>query len=159
VQSQTDIFERDVLTAIPMLRRVAMRYCRNDTKAEDLVQDTLLRALIYRERYERGTKLDAWLITILKNHFLSGFRKGRRSVEDPDEAMAKAIPFEDSALKKLEVAEMLRLIDKMPDAFRVPLRMVADGATYEEVAIELCEQIGTIKSRVARGRELLRAAG
>lgn len=157
--STTDEFDRGVLAAMPMLRRVAFRLCRNESKADDLVQDTMVKALSNKDRFEPGSRLDAWLVTILRNGFLGGYRKGRRSVEDPDEMMAKAIPHEDSPLKKLEVAEMFRLIDLMPDQYRVPLRLIADGATYEEVAFELHEQIGTIKSRVNRGRQMLKAAG
>lgn len=118
----------------------------------------MLRAIENRALFRPGTNLEAWLFTILRNLFLSQRRKRRREVEDPDELMAKSIPLEDSPLRKLEVAELLRLVDKMPSGIRVVLRMLADGASYEEAAIELREHIGTIKSRAHRGREMLKAA-
>lgn len=151
-------FDEMMIEAMPSLNSYAISLTRNEARAEDLVQDTMVAALTYRDKFSEGTNLNAWLFVILKNKFRSGYRRSRRDVEDPDDAMAKSVPFEDSPLKKMEVAELLRLIDKMPEAFRAPLRLVADGATYEEIAMEMCEQVGTIKSRVHRGRELLKAA-
>jgi RNA polymerase sigma-70 factor (ECF subfamily) len=146
------------MAGMKYLRRYAINLCRDGVRADDLVQETMLRALANRERFEIGTSMNAWLTVICRNLFLSGARKGMRDVEDPDDAMAKSVPVEDSPLKKMEVAELLQLIDKMPDNFRIPLRMVADGASYEEVAFELREHVGTIKSRINRGREMLKSA-
>lgn len=143
---------------MPSLKAFAIGLTRNAEKAEDLVQETMLRALVHRSKFADGTNLNAWLFTILKNLFRSGIRRGGREVEDPDEMMAKSVPLEDSPLKKMEVSELLRFIDKMPDQFRIPLRLLADGATYEEAALEMVEQVGTIKSRVNRGRTFLKAA-
>lgn len=157
--SRDEPFNQELLAAMKYLRRYAIKLCRDGVRADDLVQETVARALANRASFETGSNMSAWLTVILRNQFLSGARKGLRDVEDPDEAMAKAVPFDDSPLKKLQVAELFRLIDKMPDSFRIPLRMVADGATYEEVAVELREHIGTIKSRVNRAREILKHAG
>lgn len=157
--SRVDTFNDEVVAQSPRLKAFALSLCRrNEARAEDLVQDTIVAALSNKDKFKPDTNLAAWLFMILKNKFRSGFRKGKREVEDPDEMMAKAVPLEDSPLKKMEVAELLRLIDKMPESFRVPLRLIADGATYEEVAEEIREHIGTVKSRVNRGRQMLKAA-
>ena len=147
-----------MVAAMPNLRAFAMSLCRNSDRADDLVQDTLLAALANQEKFIPGTKMHAWLFTILRNKFLSGYRKRKREVEDPDEMMAKKVPLEDSPLKKMEVAEALALVDQMPPQWRLPLRMIADGASYEEIAAELNEHVGTIKSRVNRGRAQLEAS-
>lgn len=159
VLSRVDTFADDVVAAMPSLKAFALSLCRNPTRAEDLVQDTVVAALTHKDKFQTGTNLGAWLFIILRNKFRTRLRKSKRDVEDPDDAMAKAVPFDDSPLKKMEVAELLRLIDKMPESFRVPLRLVADGATYEEIALEIHEHVGTVKSRVNRGREMLKSAG
>ncbi|MDB5584868.1 MAG: hypothetical protein JWR80_10044 [Bradyrhizobium sp.] len=153
-----DTFRRDIVAAMPNLRAYAVSLCRDGERANDLVQDTMLAALTYQDRFIAGTNLPAWLFMILKNKFRSQYRKRKREVEDPDEMMAKSVPFEDSPLKKIEVKEALAFVDMMPAQWRVPLRMIADGATYEEIAAELQEHVGTIKSRVNRGRTQLEAA-
>jgi RNA polymerase sigma-70 factor (ECF subfamily) len=151
-------FRDGVVAAMPRLRSYAISLCRNSDAADDLVQDTAVRALANEHKFQEGTNLDAWLFTILKNLFLTGRRKRAREVEDPDELMAKRLPFEDSPLRKMEVKELLFLVEQMPSQWRTPLRLIADGATYEEAAAEMTEQVGTVKSRVNRGRAILRAA-
>ena len=158
MSSQPDEFERGLLACAAKLKSFAVKLCRNEARAEDLVQETFMRALKNRKSFAEGTNLDAWLFTICKNLFRSDIRKHQREVEDADGEIAKRVPFEDSPLKKMEVAELLGFVDKMPDQFRIPLRLIADGATYEEAALEMVEQVGTIKSRVNRGREFLKKA-
>lgn len=154
--SRPDTFERDVVAAQPVLRRFAVALCRNPDRADDLVQDTVLAALTHKSQFQPGTNLRAWLMVILRNKFRSGIRRRSREVEDPDEALAKAIPFEDSPLRKMEARELLALVDRMPEMWRAPLRLLADGASYEEIAAELNEHEGTIKSRINRAREVLK---
>jgi RNA polymerase sigma-70 factor (ECF subfamily) len=77
-----------LLAAVPSLRAFAISLCGHVDRADDLVQDTLLRALSNIDRFERGTNLNAWLFTILRNLFHSEYRKRRREVEDPDGSYA-----------------------------------------------------------------------
>lgn len=151
-------FEHGIVAARPQLRSFALSLCRNPDMADDLVQDTMLLALSKEHLFEVGTNLNAWLFTILRNKFYSDRKKRRREVEDPDETIAKGVPLEDSPLKKMEVREILRLVEEMPPNWRLSMALIADGATYEEAAAELTLQVGTIKSRVSRGRALLKAA-
>jgi RNA polymerase sigma-70 factor (ECF subfamily) len=155
-KTQAEKFRDGIVAAMPRLHRFALSLCFDQDRADDLVQDTMLRALANEQQFTPGTVLDAWLFTILRNTFRSQARKRWREVEDPDDLIAKTVPLEDSPLKKMEAQEALRLVEQMPPQWREPLRMIADGATYEEVANELCEQVGTIKSRVNRGRDVLR---
>lgn len=153
--ARTGSYQDQVVAAMPKLRAFAISLCRSQDRADDLVQDTIVAALAHQDKFRPGTNLEAWLFVILRNHHYTQFRKRKREVEDPDETMAKAIPVFDSPLRKLEVAEALALIDQMPPKWRLPLKMAADGATLEEIAAELTEQVGTIKSRIHRGRSLL----
>jgi RNA polymerase sigma-70 factor (ECF subfamily) len=155
VLSQTDTFEESLVAARPSLKAWAIKLCGNVTLADDLVQNTMVRALANREKFIPGTNFDAWLFTILRNDFYSRRRSRSREVEDPDESMALAMSFDDDPRRKLEVVELLKLVEKLPDQFRRPLLMIADGASYEEVALELREHVGTIKSRVNRGRAMI----
>lgn len=156
--SPTDPFERALIAQLPALKRFAISLCRDSNAADDLVQDTVMRAIANRSQFEVGSNLGAWLTTILRNVFLTSRRRRKHEVEDPDGEMARRVPIEASALRTMEAQETLRLIDLLPETFRQPLRLVADGASYEEVAIECREHVGTIKSRINRARELLRGA-
>jgi RNA polymerase sigma-70 factor (ECF subfamily) len=151
-------FRDGVVAAMPRLRAFARSLCKNPERADDLVQDTMVAALTHQDKFVPGTNLDAWLFTILRNKFRTGLRRGKWTVEDPDEAIAKAVPVEDSGLKRLEIKEALELVNQLPPEWREPLWMIADGATYEEIAAALHEQIGTIKSRINRARAHLEAA-
>lgn len=151
-------FQTGVVAAMPKLRAFARSLCKNRDYADDLVQETVLRALGNEAKFDPATNLNAWLFTILRNHFYSDIRKRRREVEDADGVFSKNVPIEDSPLKKMEAREALRLVEDMPPEWRIPLRLLADGATYEEIAAELTQQVGTVKSRISRGRALLRAA-
>lgn len=156
--ARSGIFGGRVVAAMPQLRAFARSLCKNRDQADDLVQETMLRALSNENKFDPASNLNAWLFTILRNHFYSDIRKRRREVEDADGIFSKNIPIEDSPLKKMEAREALRLVEDMPPEWRIPLRLLADGATYEEIAAELTQQVGTVKSRISRGRALLRAA-
>jgi RNA polymerase sigma-70 factor (ECF subfamily) len=157
VLSPVDPFEQQLVAAMPFLRRFAMSVCRDATRADDLVQETLLKAMTHRASFQPGTNLGAWLTVILRNHFRSDIRRRWREVEDADGVHSLRVALDDSPLRKLEAIEILKLVGKMPEQFRKTLQLIADGATYEEVATEMHEHVGTIKSRAHRGREMLKA--
>lgn len=141
---------------MPALRNFAISLTRDHDRADDLVQETALRAFANRALWQSGSNLQAWLFTILRNFWFTEIRKRKREVEDVDDAYAKAVAVHDSPLHHLEIKELIEAVDALPDHFRNPLRLLADGATIEEAAFELVEHDGTIKSRVNRGRTLLR---
>lgn len=156
--SRLDAFEANVVAAMPVLRRFAISVSRNVSHADDLVQETVLKALANRTQFQPGTNLIAWLTVILRNQHSTELRKKRREIQDADGLIAGKVAIEDSPLRKMEALEVLAMIDKMPPSWRKVLRSIADGASYEEIALEQIEHIGTIKSRAHRGREFLRVA-
>jgi RNA polymerase sigma-70 factor (ECF subfamily) len=159
VRSPPDSFEAGIIAAMPMLKRFAMKLCFDTVRAEDLVQETVMRALEHRADFAPGTNLNAWLTVILRNWYYSDIRKRRREVEDPDDIMANRLLSGDNVIRKIEAREALAMVDMLPENFKKPLLLIADGATMEEVAFEIREHVGTVKSRLNRGRSMLGGKG
>jgi RNA polymerase sigma-70 factor, ECF subfamily len=145
-----------MLAAVPSLRAFAISLTGNLDRANDLVQETLLRAWANLDRFERGTNLEAWLFTILRNLFHSEYRKRRREVEDADGAFAAKLRTQPDQQTHLDYEDLLTALAKLPPDQREALLLVgAQGMSYEEAA-EVCNvPVGTIKSRVNRARNRL----
>jgi RNA polymerase sigma-70 factor, ECF subfamily len=145
-----------MLVAVPSLRAFAISLTGNLDRANDLVQETLLRAWANLDRFERGTNLEAWLFTILRNLFHSEYRKRRREVEDADGAFAAKLRTQPDQQTHLDYEDFLTALAKLPPDQREALLLVgAQGMSYEEAA-EVCNvPVGTIKSRVNRARNRL----
>lgn len=149
-------FKSELIELLPSLRAFARSLARNPAQADDLVQDTLVKALANVERFEPGTNLRAWLFTILRNHYYSQLRKAKREVEDVEGRFAARLssrPEQDGSvdLEDFKVA-FARLA---PDHREVLTLVGASGCSYEEAA-QICGcAVGTIKSRVNRARKKL----
>jgi RNA polymerase sigma-70 factor (ECF subfamily) len=145
-----------VLAAVPSLRAFAISLCGNVDRADDLVQETLLRALANIDSFQPGTNMSAWLFTILRNHFRSEYRKRRREVEDGDGSYAETLKSHPEQYGRVEFDEFRTALAKLPPDQREALVLVgASGFSYEEAAT-ICEcAVGTIKSRVNRARTRL----
>jgi RNA polymerase sigma-70 factor (ECF subfamily) len=145
-----------VLAAVPSLRAFAISLCGNVDRADDLVQETLLRALANINSFQPGTNMSAWLFTILRNHFRSEYRKRRREVEDGDGSYAETLKSHPEQYGRVEFEEFRTALAKLPPDQREALVLVgASGFSYEEAAT-ICEcAVGTIKSRVNRARTRL----
>ncbi len=145
-----------VLAAVPSLRAFAISLCGNVDRADDLVQETLLRALANINSFQPGTNMSAWLFTILRNHFRSEYRKRRREVEDGDGSYAETLKSHPEQHGRIEFEEFRTALAKLPPDQREALVLVgASGFSYEEAA-RICEcAVGTIKSRVNRARTRL----
>jgi RNA polymerase sigma-70 factor, ECF subfamily len=145
-----------LFAALPHLRAFAISLSGNIDRADDLVQETLLRALTHLDHFERGTNLQAWLFTILRNLFHSDYRKRRREVEDPDGIMAGKVAVMPEQGAKLDFQDLRLAMAKLSPEQREALLLVgAEGLTYDEAA-QICNtHIGTIKSRVNRARNRL----
>src|ERR1700726_4170942 len=145
-----------VLSTVPSLRAFAISLCGNIDRADDLVQETLLRALSHIDSFEPGTNMPAWLFTILRNLFRSEYRKRRREVEDADGSYAEALTSLPDQSSHLEMNEFRRALELLPTEQRESLILVgASGFSYEEAA-QICGcAVGTIKSRVNRARSRL----
>ena len=145
-----------MLAAVPSLRAFAISSCGNADRADDLVQDTLLRALANLSSFEPGTNMPAWLFTILRNLFRSEYRKRRREVEDVDGSYAESLTSLPDQNSRLEINEFRKALRLLPPEQRESLILVgASGFSYEEAA-QICGcAVGTIKSRVNRARTRL----
>ena len=154
----TDSLRDDILAAVPNLRAFAISLSGNADRADDLVQETLLRAIANIDSFQPGSNLPAWLFTILRNLFRSDYRKRRREVEDSDGSYAKTLKTQPSQNVHIEFEEFRAALDKLPQDQREALILVgASGFSYEDAAAICGCAVGTIKSRVARGRVALEA--
>ena len=145
-----------MLAAVPSLRAFGISLCGNVDRADDLVQETLLRALANIKSFQPGTNMSAWLFTILRNLFRSEYRKRRREVEDADGSYAETLKSQPEQTSRVEFEEFRVALNKLPEDQREALILVgASGFSYEEAA-EICGcAVGTIKSRVNRARTRL----
>jgi RNA polymerase sigma-70 factor, ECF subfamily len=141
-----------VLATVPSLRAFAISLCGNIDRADDLVQETLLRALAHIDSFEPGTNMPAWLFTILRNLFRSEYRKRRREVEDADGRYAETLKSHPEQTGRVEFDELA----KLPSDQREALILVgASGFSYDDAAAICGCAVGTIKSRVNRARTRL----
>ncbi len=148
--------KQQLVAALPVLRAFARSLSGNRDRADDLVQETLARALANWDKFQQGTNLHAWLVTILRNQFYSEGRKRRREVEDVDGAMAAQLSDRPRQIGHIEVGEFVRALQTLPDEQREALLLVgASGFSYEETADICGVRVGTIKSRVSRARSRL----
>ena len=151
-------FRRLLVEEIPRLRRFATALARDRTKADDLVQDTLVRALLKSDGFQMGTNLRAWLFTIMRNLYISEVRRyaARPQLHVVDEETG-ADPVPASQTDFLSLKELEAAIAVLPEAQRSTLLLVGlEGLSYEEAATVTGVAVGTVRSRLARAREALR---
>src|SRR6201997_5051251 len=145
-----------MLSAVPSLRAFAISLCGNVDRADDLVQETLLRAMANIHSFQPGTNMSAWLFTILRNLFRSEYRKRRREVEDTDGSYAESLKSHPEQQSRVEFEEFRTALAKLPSDQREALILVgASGFSYEDAAAICGCAVGTIKSRVNRARTRL----
>lgn len=146
----------DILATLPRLRAFAISLSGKIDRADDLVQETLVRALTNIDSFQPGTNLQAWLFTILSNHFRSEYRKRRREVEDVDGKFSEKLKTAPEQHSHLQFQEFREALTELSDDQREALILVgASGFSYEEAA-QICGcAVGTIKSRVNRARARL----
>ena len=167
-----DRFEAEFLPSLPSLLAVASRLTGTRSEAEDLVQDTLLKAYRSRKQYRAGTNPRAWLMAILRNTFLNGYRRRnleRRVFDGPDAdtlapgwvgaSSLRAIRDPHSgALHNMLEAPLLTAIDELPAEFKMTVQLAdIEELSYREIAESMSCPIGTVMSRLHRGRRWLRA--
>jgi len=151
-----ETWREDVVAMIPALRAFAWSLSHNSSDADDLVQDTLIKAWTHREKFQIGTNLRAWLFTILRNTYYTAIVRKRREVRDEDGSYAATLTTPASQDWSLQVGALEAALQQLPDEHREALILVGGaGLTYEEAA-EVCGcALGTIKSRVNRARNKL----
>lgn len=155
-ERRTEDFKEGLIREIPNLRAFAASLSGSMQLADDLVQDTLLKAWGNSDKFEPGTSLRAWLFTILRNTYYSLYRKRGREVQDSEGTYAERMATHGNQESHLDLADFRKALAKLPEEQREVLIMVgATGLSYEEAA-EICGvAIGTIKSRVNRARTKL----
>jgi RNA polymerase sigma-70 factor, ECF subfamily len=153
VTDPSPVLRKELMGAIPNLRAFAISLCGDPTRADDLVQETLVKAWGNLHAFQEGTNLKAWLFTILRNVFFSEHRKRRREVEDADGHMSGQLAVHPEQLGHMDFEDFRKALHHLPTDQREALILVgAEGFTYEEAAVISGCAIGTIKSRVNRAR-------
>jgi RNA polymerase sigma-70 factor, ECF subfamily len=138
------------------LRAFAMSLTRNRASADDLVQDTIVKAWTNIEKFAVGSNLQAWLFTILRNTYYSSLRKGRRELPDPEGIHAQRLFVRPDHDGRLAFADFQRAFDQLSDEHREVLTLVgASGFSCEEAAVTMGVAVGTVKSRASRARKRL----
>jgi RNA polymerase sigma-70 factor (ECF subfamily) len=153
-------FEAEVLPHAERLFRLAMWFEGDRSEAEDLVQETMMQALRSFHRFQPGTNCRAWLTTILQNLRKNRRRSRGRSllVEDPDDRIAQTVPFVPPVPQQLTDEEVLGALGRVPAPFQeIVVLSDVEELTYREIADALAIPLGTVMSRLHRGRALLRS--
>jgi len=169
----SDTFEQDALAHLDAMYSVACRLTRNPTQAEDLVQDAVVKAMRARDQFQAGTNLKAWLLRIVTTTFLNQYKRGgleRDVLDGPDadpladgwmstSTMRAMRDAESLALQPLLQEELQGALDALPEEFRLAVVLSdVEEMSYKEIADIMGCPIGTVMSRLHRGRKLLKTA-
>ena len=150
-------FARMLEAEIPRLRRYARALTRDVSRADDLVQSCLTRAVAKQHLWQYGTDLRAWLFTIMHNQHVNDVRRGVRDGNNVELTEASTLAVESNAIPTLELRDLETAIGKLPPEQRQVILLVGlEGMAYEEVAKVLKVPVGTVRSRLSRGRDQLR---
>lgn len=157
--TQWQRFESEAMPHVASLFRIARWLTRSQTDAEDLVQETLMEALRSFHRFTQGTNCRAWLVSIMYHHQSKKRRAATHLhlVSDSEERIAETIPFEAPTPQSLTDEEVIQALRRIPRAFQeVVILADVEGLTYKEIAAATHVPVGTVMSRLSRGRKLLR---
>jgi len=167
----SDEFEAEALRHLDALYRTALRMTRSEADAEDLVQETYIRAFRFREQFTLGTNMKAWLFRILTNTFINTYRRKAAQPEVTDlegvdefslyrrmagdRAASSSPDPEAELLSRVVDTEVTDALEELPEKFRTTVLLDVEGFSYKEIAEMLSIPIGTVMSRLHRGRKFL----
>lgn len=154
-------FEELITSNANYLHQFAVSLTRDTVDASDLVQETLYKAIVYKEKFQEGTNIKAWLYTIMRNIFINNYRKLQKfrgiSVDVPqDFFLVKQQKYDTNAgVTRSNLKEIKYAIDELPESLRIAFELYYLGYKYQEIADTLNEPLGTIKSRIFFARKIL----
>ncbi len=144
------------------LYNFALRLTKNQEAAKDLVQETSMKAFRYKEKFQAGTNFKGWIATIMRNTFITNYRKNKknRTVSEPVEELAYGLEsttiLSNQAEVNLRLQELMKMFDEISDLYTVPFLLHYRGYEYQEIAAQLQLPIGTIKSRIFTARQKMK---
>ena len=167
--AEADPFEREALSYLDALYRTGLRMTRSEADAEDLVQETYIRAFRFREQFTPGTNMKAWLFRILTNTFINSYRRKAAQPQTTElddveettlhrhmtETSGEAPEPERAVLDSIVDSEVTTALEELPERFRTVVLLDVEGLSYKEIAEMLDIPIGTVMSRLHRGRKFL----
>ncbi|MFN8712034.1 MAG: sigma-70 family RNA polymerase sigma factor [Bacteroidota bacterium] len=154
-------FNDQLIKQRPALRNFALSLTSDAEEAQDLLQDTMLKALVYQDKFAEATNLKAWLYMIMKNTFINSYRrtvKARDILQKTKETSSVQLVKNNSqntAESVLSEKEIMASIDQLEDEYRIPFMRFYNGFKYKEIADEMDLPIGTVKSRIFLARRKL----
>ncbi len=154
-------FNKQILAFSNQLRYFALSLTSNDEQAKDLLQETMLKAMVYRDKFADSTNLKAWLYTIMKNIFINNYRraaKTRTIIDGTKDLYYVNLPQVASgrvAESKMNEKEIYKAVEVLEDEYKIPFEMYFEGYKYKEIAEHLDLPIGTVKSRIFLARKQL----
>jgi RNA polymerase sigma-70 factor (ECF subfamily) len=154
-------FGKEIIAMEPSLRSFAYSLTTNAEDANDLLQDTYLKALVYQDKFENDTNLKAWLYTIMRNTFINNYRRKVKSntfichSEEVSYIHNTLSNRSDNADMKISIKEITRTISAIEETQRLPFEMFIDGYKYKEISDHMDISIGTVKSRIFFTRKKL----
>lgn len=153
---QKDVFSSLIAKQSRYLISHAMKYTRDEDDAKDLIQDTLLRALLNFDKFREDTNIRGWLFIIMRNLFVNKYRKDRIKTTSIDTEEAVQLPSYITADSNLNITQIYAVIDTLPRQHQTPLLMHVEGFKYEEINQKLYCPIGTVKNRIHLARRRLK---
>ena len=152
------VFRDQLVALLPSLRAFARGLCGHREMADDLAQDTMMRAWAARESYTQGTNFRAWMFMIMRNQFYTTIRKNSRMTSLDPEVAERVLVVAPAQQNGINVDDVAKALQKLPAEQREVLLLIgANGLSYEEAAEIIGVAMGTVKSRLARGRTALAA--
>lgn len=152
-------FSREITSLQPTLKQFTYRFTRNAEESQDLVQDTLLKALLYRDKFREETNLKGWLFTIMRNTFINNYRKAKMAKTSTDTTKELFyLNVEDKYTfnrpeNLLEYKEIWKNVSNIKEELQIPFKMYTSGYKYHEIAQALDLPIGTVKNRIFHARK------